>query len=210
MTDSINRAWYRATVETSFCIPLMIYKPLGVKSTHDVRAPRTAAHLWPASTPPTTHSWPIRTRPECAGLAGRNTTSLTKPRATKARGRYSPNDGARTHAARVVRNKEYKTTKWLQACVALPHGKTSSFTITRPYNSKPATLGTIIHRIVWCATGLCGASAEQRLSAPMVGSVKWTVQHSAAQKPEQRSQRGTGLSGAARRQRLQRSTSSEP
>ena len=47
---------------------------------------------------------------------------------------------------------------------------------TRPYNSKPATLGnsrarsTIIHRTVWCATGLSGEPPEQRLSAPTVDS----------------------------------------
>jgi hypothetical protein len=39
----------------------------------------------------------------------------------------------------------------------------------RPYNSEPATLGNtrarsaIIHRTVWCATGLSGEPAEQRL-----------------------------------------------
>lgn len=169
MTDSINRAWYRATVETSFCIPLMIYKPLGVKSTHDVRAPRTAAHLWPASTPPTTHSWPIRTRPECAGLAGRNTTSLTKPRATKARGRYSPNDGARTHATRVDRNKEYGTDKRPWTHVTLPHGKTPSFTIICWLLPKKDTTGRPPHQPI-------GLSSAAYLSIYLYSnSILWTM-----------------------------------
>jgi hypothetical protein len=52
---------------------------------------------------------------------------------------------------------------------------------TRPYNSKPATLGNsrarsaIIHRTVRCATRLCREPAEQRLSAPTVDSTKQTV-----------------------------------
>jgi hypothetical protein len=43
------------------------------------------------------------------------------------------------------------------------------FGALRPYNSKLATIGflrawsAIIHRTVWCATGLSGAPAEQRL-----------------------------------------------
>jgi hypothetical protein len=52
---------------------------------------------------------------------------------------------------------------------------------TRPYNSKPATLGNsracsaIIHRTVRCATRLCREPVEQRLSAPTVDSAKQTV-----------------------------------
>jgi hypothetical protein len=47
-----------------------------------------------------------------------------------------------------------------------------------PYRCQPATLGNsrvcsaIIHRTVWCATGLSGEPAEQRLSAPTVDSAK--------------------------------------
>jgi hypothetical protein len=31
-----------------FCLPLMTYEPLWPQSTHDLRTPRTAVHLWPA------------------------------------------------------------------------------------------------------------------------------------------------------------------
>jgi hypothetical protein len=60
------------------------------------------------------------------------------------------------------------------------------------YNSKPATLGnsrarsTIIHRTVWCVTGLSGEPAEQRLPALQRLS---TQRNSACQKSERRSQR---------------------
>jgi hypothetical protein len=45
-----------------------------------------------------------------------------------------------------------------------------------PYRVEPATLGktqarsTIIHWIVWCATGLSGVPAEQRLTRATVDS----------------------------------------
>jgi hypothetical protein len=87
-----------------------------------------------------------------------------------------------------------------------------------PYRLEPTTLrkmetrSAIIHRIVRCATRLSGEPVEQRLPAPMVDSTKATVSNSTV--PEVRVAKlegtGTGLSGAARRQRLQRSTNSEP
>jgi hypothetical protein len=63
---------------------------------------------------------------------------------------------------------------------------------TRPYNSKPATVGnsrarsTIIHRTVRCATELSGEPAEQRLPTSQRSP---TAVNSACQKSERRSQR---------------------
>jgi hypothetical protein len=60
------------------------------------------------------------------------------------------------------------------------------------YNSKPATLGnsrarsTIIHRTVWCVTGLSGEPAEQWLPVRQQLSAQ---RNSACQKSERRSQR---------------------
>jgi hypothetical protein len=85
-----------------------------------------------------------------------------------------------------------------------------------PYNCEPATLGNsrarsaIIHRTVRCAIGLSGEPAEQRLSAPTVDSAKAIVINSTEAEVRAAKLEGTGLSGAARRQRLQRLTSSEP
>jgi hypothetical protein len=82
-----------------------------------------------------------------------------------------------------------------------------------PYRVEPATLGktqvrsAIIHRTVRCATGLSGVPAEQRLSRATVDSDR---SYSAAQKSEQQSQRGTGLSGAARGQSPNGRLASEP
>jgi hypothetical protein len=54
-------------------------------------------------------------------------------------GSHSPNDGTQAHVARAVRNKEYKTTKRPQTCVALPHGKTPNFIITGgSFSRKPS------------------------------------------------------------------------
>jgi hypothetical protein len=84
------------------------------------------------------------------------------------------------------------------------------------YNSEPATLGNyraasaIIHRTDRCATGLSGEPAEQRLPAPTVDSAKATVSNSTATEIRAAKSEGTRLSGAARRQRLQWSTSSRP
>jgi hypothetical protein len=58
---------------------------------------------------------------------------------------------------------------------------------TRTVQLKPAALGfleahsAIIHRTVWCATGLSGAPAEQRLTRAMVDSSNTTVRYSALQ-----------------------------
>jgi hypothetical protein len=52
----------------------------------------------------------------------------------------------------------------------------------------------IIHRTVQCATGLSGEPAKQRLFARQRSTDRM---NSAAQKSEQRSQMGTGLSGVA-------------
>jgi hypothetical protein len=94
---------------------------------------------------------------------------------------------------------------------------------TRPYSSKPATLGNsrarsaIIHQTVWCATGLSGEPAEQWLPARqrstnrMNSAAQCHTEVRAAKSEGHRTVRyGTGLSGVARRQKLQRSTNSEP
>jgi hypothetical protein len=74
-------------------------------------------------------------------LTGRNTTSRAESYAKKARGRLSPNNGARGHAARVICNKEYGTTKRPQTHVDLSHGRTPVFTFTRWFLPKEATAG---------------------------------------------------------------------
>jgi hypothetical protein len=61
--------------------------------------------------------------------------------ARKAKGRHSPNDGAQAHAASTIRNEEYRTSKRPQACVALPHGNTLSFTMSWWLLPKEATTG---------------------------------------------------------------------
>jgi hypothetical protein len=62
------------------------------------------------------------------------------------------------------------------------------------YNSKLATFGfqkrhsAIIYRTVWCATGLSGAPAEQRLASATIdcnGRLEATVRGQFAQKSEQ-------------------------
>jgi hypothetical protein len=114
---------------TPVYLPLMTYKQLRLQSTHDLQAPRTAAHLWLCASD-TLKTYQIR--PKCAGhQQWCNMTSHTKPQATKFKGRHSPNDGARDHHARAIRNKEYRTTKRSRARQALPHGKMPSFTIVR-------------------------------------------------------------------------------
>jgi hypothetical protein len=85
----------------------------------------------------------------------------------------------------------------------LKNGVPDSVRCTRPYNSKPATLANsrahsiIIHRTVWCATGLSGEPMEQRLSSAngrlQKRPPRWTVRDRVrAAKSE-----GTGLSGVA-------------
>jgi hypothetical protein len=81
-----------------------------------------------------------------------------------------------------------------------------------PYSCQPATLGktktcsAIICRSVQCATGLSGEPAEQWLSARNGRLCQMNIVATV----QRRSQRGTKLSGAARGQSLQKSTSSEP
>jgi hypothetical protein len=90
---------------------------------------------------------------------------------------------------------------------------------TRTYNSKPATLGNletrsaIIHRTVWCATGLSSEPAKQRLSTPTVNSANATVRNSAKSEVRAQKSERTELSGVApdgpvqlEDKRLQRST----
>jgi hypothetical protein len=60
------------------------------------------------------------------------------------------------------------------------------------------------------ATGLSDVPAEQRLTRATVDSTRATVSNSATQKSEQQSQRGTGLSGAARGQSPNGQLDSEP
>jgi hypothetical protein len=82
-----------------------------------------------------------------------------------------------------------------------------------PHRVKPATLGkmdahsAIIHRTVWCATGLSGEPAEQRLSAPTVDSAKATV---SLQSQKRRSQRALDCSVQLGDKRFQRSTAQNP
>jgi hypothetical protein len=64
-----------------------------------------------------------------------------EPQATKAKGWHSPNDSARAHIACTVHNKKYGTVRRPQARVALPHGKTPNFTITRWLLPKEAATG---------------------------------------------------------------------
>jgi hypothetical protein len=52
-------------------------------------------------------------------LVGRNTTSRVEPQATKDRGRQAQLLALRPTLPRVVHNKEYRTIKQLQACIAL-------------------------------------------------------------------------------------------
>jgi primosomal replication protein N len=84
-----------------------------------------------------------------------------------------------------------------------------------PYEDEPATPGkteapsAIIHRTVWCATGLSGVLAEQQLTRTTVDSVKVnsaaTVQHRSQSRKLEGHQTvwcSTRLSGATRRQTL--------
>jgi hypothetical protein len=70
-----------------------------------------------------------------------------------------------------------KWSKWTWVCCPGCHRTMSG--ATGPYNFESTTLGNsrsaIIHRTVWCATGLSDESAEQWLSASTVDSAKWTV-----------------------------------
>jgi hypothetical protein len=76
----------------------------------------------------------------------------------------------------------------------LKNGAPDSVRCTRPYNSKPATLGnsrarsTIIHRTVRCATGLSDEPAKQRLLARQRSSRQkeqwWTMPHRSQRAPD--------------------------
>jgi hypothetical protein len=85
-----------------------------------------------------------------------------------------------------------------------------------PYRCQPATLrnsrarSAINHRTIWCATGLSGEPAGNGYPAPTVDCKSTCHGEQCTTESEQRSQRGTGLSSAARGHSLQRSTSSEP
>ena len=50
----------------------------------------------------------------------------------------------------------------------------------QPLSGNPRATSAIINQTIWCATGLSGEPAEQRLPAPTVDSAKATVHNSVA------------------------------
>jgi hypothetical protein len=89
--------------------------------------------------------------------------------------------------------------------------------MNQPLSRKMEARSAIIHRTVWCATRLSDVPPDCPVSQQSNGSLRQRstlqsaiMKNSVAQKSEQRSQRGTGLSGATRGQSLQQSTSSRP
>jgi hypothetical protein len=119
----------------------MTYKLFGPQSTHDLQTPRAAEHSWPTSPSATVHLWlpgpPASGALNLSGLglsvqdAGRAyTTSRIEPQVTKARVGIARMMAFGPRAIRVVHNKEHETARQPQARVALPRGRTPSFTIT--------------------------------------------------------------------------------
>jgi hypothetical protein len=98
----------------------------------------------------------------------------------------------------------------------LKNGAPDSVWCTRPYNSKPATLGNsrarfaIIHRTVRCISGATTLCTNDRLCQVNSAAQCRAEVRAAKLEGHQTVRCGIRRSGAARRQRLQRSTSSEP
>jgi hypothetical protein len=113
---------------------LMAYEPLGLRCTHNLRTPQTAAHLW-ATCPlvcdalVTCRDYVWVRRP----LAGHNKTSHAETQAMEARGRVAQMMTLGLHDARTIRYKESNNQATLgsRACLASPCGRTLGFTSTQ-------------------------------------------------------------------------------